>query len=278
MQQETRIGLVAVGFTWNFQRALQALLHRFVKPGQSLVELALVRRHDHDFERERLLTLLEGEVRPAAVISLAFRPDPASVKTFRDAGVPIIVIDEEAAGASTVACDGLKGGYLAGQRLLQLDRRSPALVCGDSKRHYNAVHRRRGFEKALAERGITLPPENVFEVEEYSRKEGIDALNRFLRGPRKPDGLFCAAGDATATGILAAARDHGVRIPDQLAVVSFDDMPLAAISDPPITTFRQPMEEIAREALRLATEETAAILAKPQTVLLAPTLVVRRSG
>lgn len=278
MAQECRIGLVAVGFTWNFQRALQALLHRFVKPGQTLVEVALVRRHEPEFQRERLLALLQGPERPAAVISLAFRPDPPTVRAFRAAGVPIVVVDEEVEGASTVACDGEMGGYLAGKHLLALGRRTPALVCGDSKRHYNAVRRRRGFERVLAERGAGLLEEHVFEVEEYSRKEGVEALERFLRGPRVPDGVFCAAGDATAAGILAAARDHAIQVPDPLAVVSFDDMPMAAISDPPLTTFRQPMEEIAREALRIATEETAAILARPRTVLLEPALIVRRSA
>ncbi len=61
-------------------------------------------------------------------------------------------------------------------------------------------------------------------------------------------------------------------------MISIDDMPLAAITEPPLTTFRQPVEEIAREAWRLATRETAAILDRPKTVLLEPTLMVRGSA
>ena len=213
------------------------------------MELALIRRHEPEFERERLLTLLQGSVRPVAVVSIAFRPDALSVEAFRSAGIPIVVIDEQVEGTSTVACDSSKGGYLAGQHFLALGRRAPALVCGDASPggHYNAVLRRRGFEKALAEKGIALPEEHVFEVEEYSRKDGIDAVRKFLGGARMPDAVFCAAGDNVATGILAAARAARLKVPEQLAVMGFDDIPLAAISEPPLTTFRQPMDGVRAE-------------------------------
>lgn len=280
MGSDVRIALVAVGFSWNFQRTLQAQLQRLVKPPHSLVEVALVRRHEKEFERDRLLTLLNEDARPHAVITLAFRPHPQAVTAFRAAGIPFVLVDEQVDGASTVACDSFQAGYLAGKHLLGKGRRTPALICGESTPggDYNAVHRRRGFEKALLEAGVSLQAGHVHEVLEYSRKDGVAALEKFLGGGPRPDAVFSAAGDAPASGLLAAARERRIRVPEDLAVISIDDMPLAAITDPPLTTFRQPVEEIARQAWRLATEETAAILATPKVVLLDPTLIVRSSA
>lgn len=280
MGTDVRVALVAVGFSWNFQRTMQAQLQKLVEPPQSLVEVALVRRHEKEFERDRLLRLLDGEDRPTAVITLAFRPDLPTVTAFRAAGIPFVVVDEQVDGASTVACDSYKAGYLAGEHLLGMGRRTPALVCGDSSPggDYNAVHRRRGFEKALLEAGASLREGHVHEVLEYSRKDGLAALEKFLGTEPRPDAVFSAAGDAPASGLLAGARERRIKVPEELAVISIDDMPLASITDPPLTTFRQPVEEIAREAWRLATRETAAILDRPKTVLLDPTLIVRSSA
>jgi LacI family transcriptional regulator len=273
-----RIAVAAAGA--NYQRTVQTQLKKLLQPGQTLADHAVIRRDDAAYERVRLLRLLDGQNRPAALISISFRPDRASIDAFRAAGVPIVLIDEQAEGASTVACDGFLGGYMAGQHLGQAGRRSLALLCGPTgpDGHYNAVQRRKGFEKALAEQGLALPAENVVEVTDYSRQDGISALEGLLARGRKLDAIFCAAGDASATGVLAAARDRRIPVPEQLAVLGFDDMPMASISEPPLSTFRQPMEALAREALRLATEDRAAILARPRTVLLEPKLVVRASA
>lgn len=280
MGSDVRIALVAVGFSWNFQRTMQAQLHKLVQPPQSLIEVALVRRHEKEFERDRLLRLLDGDGRPTAVISLAFRPDPLTVTAYQAAGIPFVLVDEQVAGASTVACDNFKCGYLAGKHLLGKGRRTPALICGDSTASgdYNAVQRRRGFEKALTEAGVSLQEGHVHEVLEYSRKDGVAALEKFLGGGPRPDAVFSAAGDAPASGLLAAARERRIKVPEDLAVISVDDMPLASITEPPLTTFRQPVEAIAREAWRLATGETAALLDRPKTVLLDPTLIGRGSA
>jgi DNA-binding LacI/PurR family transcriptional regulator len=103
-------------------------------------------------------------------------------------------------------------------------------------------------------------------------------MRRILAERRNVDAIFCAAGDATATGILAEAQARGVKVPEQIAVVGYDDSPLAAISTPPLTTVRQSAEKMAAEALRLVSLASGEILVAPRKVLLAPELVVRRSA
>jgi DNA-binding LacI/PurR family transcriptional regulator len=115
-------------------------------------------------------------------------------------------------------------------------------------------------------------------VVQYTRKDGVAAMTRLLDARRSLDAVFCAAGDACATGMLAVARERGIKVPEQIAVMGYDDSPLASISDPPLTTVRQPLDQIAREAHRLATEAPAELLARPRTILLEPTLVKRASA
>ena len=77
--------------------------------------------------------------------------------------------------------------------------------------------------------------------------------------------------------MLRVAQEAGIAVPDDLVIVGFDDNPLAATSDPPLSTLRQPFERIAREVYRLATEEAAVILQKPRKALFEPELVTRSS-
>jgi len=149
---------------------------------------------------------------------------------------------------------------------------------GASAGGFSARERRRGFRAALDEAGVAFGPDDVVEVTDYSRKDGVAALGTLLERKPRLDAVFCAAGDTCATGILVAARDRGIRVPDALAVVGHDDVPLAGIADPPLTTIRQPVEAMAREAHRLATEAAAEILARPTQLLLPPELVRRQSA
>ncbi len=275
-----RIAVAAVSFTWNFTRSIMAELTKAAGPDHELVEVGLVRREDDTFLHDRFSKIVEMEPRVDAVISLTFAPKPAEVPPFRAAGIPVITVDEEVEGASSVACDNVKAGYLAGRHLIEKGRKVLGLLAGPTTppAHYNAVRRRQGFERALAEAGLRLSPDRVHSCVEYSRKDGLSAVASFLKSGRMVDGIFCAAGDTAAGGILAAAREHNLGVPNDLAVVGFDDLPIAAISDPPLTTIRQPMARIAQEALRLAAEKTAEILEKPETVLLEPLLVRRGSA
>jgi DNA-binding LacI/PurR family transcriptional regulator len=212
------------------------------------------------------------------LIAICFRPDDETIAAFRAKGVPIVLIDEEAEGVSTVAYDSFAGGYLAGQHLASTGRRSIAVISGRMHVNggYNAVQRVKGFAKAMAEAKLPFRLEDVIEVRDYTHREGVAALAQLGVEKRKIDAVFSAAGDATATGVLAGARDQRIAVPGALAVLGYDDSPMASISDPPLTTVRQSIEPLAQEALRLAT--TPGLAVRPTKRLLAPTLVKRASA
>ncbi len=274
-----RIAVATHSLSSGFSGAMYALIRKLVQPGQSILECGIVLRDDPDHLREKLLKLLASEPRPAALLGICLRPDPKTIAAFREIRAPVVLVDEQAEGASTVASDNYAGGQLAGRLLADAGRRTIAVVSGrvEVNGGYNAVQRLHGFTKALAERGLQLSDEHLVQVVEYSRKEGEAALPELLRRSRKPDAIFCAAGDFCASGLLAAARDRGLKVPGDLAVLGYDDNPLAAISHPPLTTIRQPMDQIAEEAWRLVTAERERILVKPVRSLFPPEVVKRET-
>ncbi len=277
---QVRIAVASVNLATGFAGTMYAQLRRILQPGQTIVECSTIHQHETDLSRGRLLGLLAQEPRPIALVGVCFRPDPTTVSAYRAAGVPVVLIDEEAEGASTVATDNLAGGRLAGEHLARAGRRSVAIVAG--KLHADATYvsqqRLRGAEKALAEHGIRVAAENVFEAPFYARKEGAHIMTQLLDEARSIDAIFCAAGDVCAAGMLAVARERRIKVPEQLAILGYDDNPQASICEPPLTTIRQPIEGMAQEALRLAAQRTAEILSRPERVLLPPTLVVRASA
>ncbi len=275
-----RLAVAAVNLGGGFQGLMCAQIRKQLAPGETLIECAISVPDKPEFARARFRSLLEATPKPVALVGICIRPDDETVSAFRAAGIPVILIDEQAEGASTVASDNFQGGYAAGRHLATVGRKSIAIVTG--KMHidggYNALQRAKGFQKAMNEHGLPFSLDDAIESPDYSRKDGMAAMTALLARPRKIDAVFCAAGDACATGMLAVARERKVKVPEEIAVVGYDDSPLAAIADPPLTTIRQSMEEIAREAHRLATSMTTQILASPKTVLVEPKLVVRQSA
>ncbi len=264
-------------FGTGFTGLMYSHLKTHVAPGQRVVECEIVLRDDPEYVRYHLLRLLEDGTKPLALIGICLQPDAHTVAAFRTAGVPVVLVDEEQEGASTVSSDNFVGGYVAGQHLAQAGRRLCAMVSGPIHANggYNALQRVRGFQKALGERGIAFTEREVVEAPDYSRQDGVNALAKIIKSRPKCEAVFCAAGDICATGLLATARELKLEVPGRLSVVGYDDHALASVSNPPLTTVRQPLEEIAGEAWRLATQATAEILGRPQKLLLEPTLVRR---
>lgn len=274
----TRIAVAAVELYSAFTASVFLQLKKQLRAGESIVHTATDEQHVSEHATQRILSLLAGEPRPVALILIALRPAPQVVAAFRSAGLPVVIVDEEAPDASTVASDNLACGKLAAEHLLATGRRSIAIVTGAVSKPggYSAVLRLRGFREALGAAGLALAAADVLEAPNYSHKDGVNAMNALLdRG--RVDAVFCAAGDATASGMLEAARARGVKVPGEVAVLSCDDLPMAALADPPLSSIQQPIEAMAREAYRLATDARAEILERPQQVLFPPTLVRRRS-
>jgi LacI family transcriptional regulator len=223
---------------------------------------------------KRVLT----QVKPTALIAMDINPDPDIVSAYTAAKVPIVLIDEEGLGVSTIATDNCMGGRIAGEYLVAKGRKKIAIVSGRTqlKGSYNAEQRLKGFQQALRAKGLSIPQGCMIEVPEYSREDGIEVMPKLLDAG--VDAIFCAAGDNCALGLITVAKERKVRIPEDIAIVGFDDLLIAQISTPKLTTIRQPLMEIAEAAYKMVVIQRDEILRKPQKIIFKPELVVRQSA
>jgi DNA-binding LacI/PurR family transcriptional regulator len=158
-----------------------------------------------------------------------------AVAVVQRAGLPYVIwgsVDGND-GHVTIGSDNVGGGRLAAEHLLAQGRSACAFI-GDTK-HLEIADRLRGFRERLGEAGALI----MGEVSSpFTREGGYQATAALLAAGHAPDGVF-AASDAIAMGVIAALQDAGRTVPDQVAVIGFDDAPGAALFTPPVTSIRQ---------------------------------------
>ncbi|HRE15000.1 MAG TPA: substrate-binding domain-containing protein [Usitatibacteraceae bacterium] len=133
--------------------------------------------------------------------------------------------------------------------LVACGRKRIALV-GGVPRASTIRDREQGFRKALAKRGVELSPHHCFRSETFSHASGVQAAGRLLELASPPDAIFCV-NDVLAMGAMDGARARGVRIPEDLWIVGYDDIELASWGAYDLTTVRQPMEQMVAQAIEL---------------------------
>ncbi|MEU6841730.1 LacI family DNA-binding transcriptional regulator [Streptomyces sp. NPDC046716] len=204
-----------------------------------------------------------------------------TVRAMRHSQIPLVVVDDCKPGRDvcSVAVDDVLGGELATTHLLAAGHRSIVFVGGPP--HLPQVRARsQGTLRALAQ--ARLPASTVTELscEEMTVAAGRDAGARVLGMPNRPTGIFCA-NDLLATGVLQALFEAGVHVPDDIALVGYDDIEHAAAAAVPLTSVRRPARFMGTRAANLLIDKTSS--ASPavhthQQVILRPELVVRRSS
>jgi LacI family transcriptional regulator len=153
-----------------------------------------------------------------------------------------------------VIVDNEGGARAAVEHLIGHGRRRIAHLGGLSGAP-GADERRQGWEAALTEAGLPAD-DSLLAHSDYSRSAGREAALGLLSTEELPDAVFVAS-DAQALGLLAAARERGLLVPDDLALVSFDGTDDAVFSDPPLTAVEQPIHDIAKTALRAVLQPEA---------------------
>lgn len=188
--------------------------------------------------------------------------------------VPLVLVGGRKSGVSAVMLDDKGAARSAVTHLLQLGHQRIGMVTGPAAEDC-VKERMVGYRAALIQAQLPLNSQWVVHGD-WSASSGYRALQQLLALDPRPTAIF-AQNDRMALGVLRAARDAGLLVPEQLAVIGLDDMPLASYFDPPLTTMRQDMQLIGQTAARLLIEAIAEPRAAPQTVYLPATLVPRRS-
>jgi len=191
-------------------------------------------------------------------------------------GFPVVFVGTHSRGGSipSVCLDDEDVARIATRHLLALGRRRIALVTGPMVEDCS-VDRRSGYVQALNEAGVLLDESLIYEGD-WSASSGREALLKMSQQNNLPNAVF-AQNDRMALGVLHAARELGLHVPQQLAVIGVDDMPLASYFDPPLTTVRQDMPRIGREAACLLLKHVHHPQSTPAHIKLPGELIVRKS-
>jgi DNA-binding LacI/PurR family transcriptional regulator len=235
-------------------------------------------------EKHKYKTIRASVKNPTSLIGIAVKPDAESVEMLAEAGITVVLIDEVANGASTITADNRLGGTLAAEYLISKGYKYPAIICGrtDINGGYNAQERLEGFRSSLTKNRISLSADRIKEVQNYSYFEGVTEMSNWVRDGliSKAGGIdivFSAAGDDCAAGVLRAAKSSSIEVPNQVAILGYDDFSIAKTTAPPLTTIHQPLDEMVARAFEIATEPSDKYLFNPVIVTLEPHIEERQS-
>ena len=231
-----------------------------------------------DDKESRYLRVLE-EQRVRGILITPVHGRAPELERIRDRGTPVVLLDwPGSSGQCSVAVDDRRGGDIAVSHLLVLGHRRIALLngpiairqCADRRRGAFLAVRRAGLDPAAVLTEITVPAMNA--------RAGTTAAGELLASEPRPTAAFCT-NDMLALGLLRRMAVDGVAVPEDLAVVGYDDIDFAADAAVPLTSVRQPKYELGRAAAELLLEEAD----RPgqhehRRIVFKPELVVRASS
>jgi len=239
--------------------------------------IALPTRFSLVFREEILSTLLTLNFIDA-VITINIKPDEKTVQRYGKLGKPLILMQTMVAGGQSVLLENQKGMAIGINYLYNKGYRSIGLLNGPTGGNEpGSVPSERliGYLMALHRLGLEFDESLVFETSDYDTDSGIHGFEYFMKRGTLPDAVFCASGDMTAIGFIKAAQEKGIRVPEDIAVMGYDDLPVAGVVTPGLTTIRQRLMIAGAGALVLAYE--AAENGKGDNLVIMPELIERDS-
>ena len=224
---------------------------------------------DHVGWERRYLSRLSGTLVDGAVL---VTPTVVDVHY----GAPIVAVDPHTGPTDlpTIDSDNLTGARLATEHLLSLGHTRIAMLTGRPDLQSSRL-REEGFRQAMAAAGVPVD-ESLVDAGDYDAEISAASAHRLLRRPDRPTALF-AGNDISAIATVTTAAELGLRVPDDLSVVGFDDVPESVLCAPPLTTVHQPIRELGQCAIDMLIRLIRGETAEPAHLTLATNLVVRQS-
>lgn len=229
---------------------------------------------DNDIEKEKTyLSLLASQRIDGLVVASAFRSTDL-LEAMVEQGVPIALIASEIPKLSidTVTVDDYKGGYLATSYLLSLGHKKIAIIVENVRSN---VPRLEAFKDAMEETELPILDGYIIHTEALIQK-GYESALQLLSLQERPTAIF-ACNDLLAAGVIQAAKEMGLNIPNDLSVVGFDNTVLSTTTSPMLTTVAQPVKEMGLKVVDLLTKEMQAAKPYKERLLLSPELIIRQS-
>jgi LacI family transcriptional regulator len=191
-------------------------------------------------------------------------------------GAPVVAVDPHTGSSRlpTVVSDNMHGGRLAAEHLLQLGHRRIAMLSGRPDLE-SAQLREQGYRSALEAAGVPVD-EDLIQAGDYDPEVAAAQARRLLQTENRPTAVF-AANDLSAIAVIEAAAELGLRVPEDLSVVGFDNIPEATRCNPPLTTVEQPIRQMGQQAIEMLIRLIRGEQLESEHVTLATCLVERQS-
>ncbi|HTX78765.1 MAG TPA: LacI family DNA-binding transcriptional regulator [Longilinea sp.] len=273
MQKNGRIGVITPFFTApSFIQRLRGIAGALSPKN---FELVIYTVESTDQLQRYLSTLpLTGNLDGLIILSLQVGDEEA--RRLIDHDLPTVLIEYPHSALNCVEIDDVDGGHMAGSYLLKKGHRRIAFL-GDTDLPEYSLHpvslRLRGFRQVLKEAGIDLP-DTFVRLAPYSQDQTRQAARELLSLPEPPTAIF-AATDFQALGVLKAARQLNVSVPEQLAVIGFDDIDMAEYAD--LTTISQHLDESGRLAVEILAAQIESPSQFPRHVKIPLSLIERKT-
>lgn len=229
-----------------YPEVLDKFYERFAEKGYKVM---FINSQNDEITEDEVSHLIEYSVE-GAIITDALIASSTAEKFIRN-GIKVVLFNRYVNDSlsSAVVCDNVAAGKRIGNYLMETRHKNPAFISGPMNTS-TTVDRKNGFQEALAAHGISsFLSENGF----YSYEGGSAAAQRLLERDKHIDAIFCA-NDISAFGAMDYLRKQGIRIPEDISVIGFDNVAMSDWSSYHLTTWHQPVEEMVEDAINLLLE------------------------
>lgn len=215
------------------------------------------------------------------IVSLAMETQNIDhFKQFTDKNIPVVFVDRvpQDLNSYRVIIDNYAAGFRATKHLI--DQGCTRIAHFAGSRYINVYNLRlKGYLDALEQNGLKVEEDLIVHLKTLSLEEGMAATNRLLRSSQPPDGIF-SANDIAAVGAILSAKENKVKIPEELAVIGFNDDPVASIVQPPLSTVSHPARKMGELATQRILEHSEASLKSgiSEITMLDTEIIVRDSS
>lgn len=255
-------------FFRGIDRAMSAL-------GLSCSVMIMPTRHSPSYREGILNRMIPFNILDA-VIAIDILPEAATLEKYERVGKPIVLIEARSPKALSVTLENQQGMSMGINYLVGRGYKTIALMNGPSggtEPMSVPSERLVGYLTAMHRNGLPFDESLVYETPDFDSDSGRHAFDHYMERGTLPEALFCASGDMTAIGFINAAREKGIRVPEDIAVLGYDDIPLASLIYPGLSTIRQRLMIAGAGALVLALESV--VNGQAENLVIMPELIVR---
>jgi DNA-binding LacI/PurR family transcriptional regulator len=267
------VGVILPSWSNPFYHAFLQGVEEVAEADQTL--LFLCNTHDDDNAAWRAFAQLSAKEVDGILVVSHDLCELLSSDAGQPASLPLVTVDWPGCRGYSVQIDLELAGYQATQHLLAHGHRRIGLVTfAMQPANVSPIHL--GYQRALEETGLRVDPDLIAGVPGFDMASGAKGAVRLLALPQPPTAIFAIA-DTLALGALKAIKLAGLRIPEDIALAGFNDTPLAALVEPPLTTVAAPAVELGRQAMSMLQDLITGVKPSKRQIVLPTAPVIRRS-